>query len=84
MRHRRIEAEILLRFAFEVYEMQMTIDNHFWHEYRAGADSWKTPWVHSLRREEECAFMEIWGAWEDVLCAGVLEDPSGPVTKRSA
>ena len=49
VRQRRIEAEILLRFACEIFEMQMAMGNHFLHEHPAGADSWKTPWVHSLR-----------------------------------
>ena len=50
VRQRSTEAEILLRFACDIYEMQMAMKNHFLHEHPAGADSWKTPWVHTLQR----------------------------------
>ena len=59
VRQRRIEAEILLRFACEIYEMQMAMGNHFLHEHPAGADSWKTPWVHSLQQDLRVAEVNV-------------------------
>ena len=59
VRQRRIEAEILLRFACGIYEMQMDMGNHFLHEHTAGADSWKTPWVHNLRQNLRVAEVNV-------------------------
>ena len=55
---------MLLRFAAEVYQMQLDRGHHFLHEHPAGADSWQTPWVQRLRRDprvgevlaHQCAF----------------------------
>ena len=33
--------------------------NHFLHEHPAGADSWKTPWVHSLRQDLRVAEVNV-------------------------
>ena len=51
MTQRRIKAEVLLRFACEVYEAQMARGRHFLHEHLAGADSWQTRWVQRLRQD---------------------------------
>ena len=48
---RRIKAEVLLRFACEVYEAQMARGRHFLHEHLVGADSWQTQWVQRLRQD---------------------------------
>ena len=59
VRQWRIEAEILLRFACEIFEMQMAMENHFLHEHPAGAESCKTPWVHSLRQDLRVAEVNV-------------------------
>ena len=59
VRQRRIEAEKLPRFACEIYEMQMAMGDHFLHEHPAGADSWKTPWVHSLWQDLRVAVVNV-------------------------
>ena len=51
VRQRRIEAEVLLRFAAEIYQLQLDLGSHFLHEHPAGADSWQTPWIQRLRRD---------------------------------
>ena len=53
VRERRIEAQVLLRFACEINEMQMAMGNHFLHEHPAGAGSWG-PWTANCRRERSC------------------------------
>ena len=59
VRQRRIEAEILLRFACEIFEMQKAMEKHFLHEHTAGADSWKTLWVHSLLQDLRVAEVNV-------------------------
>ena len=48
-RARRLaEREVILRFAVEVYRMQLAGGRHFLHEHPLGAESWKEPFVEKL------------------------------------
>ena len=38
---RRVEAGILLRFAMEMYQLQLDCENHFLHEHPLGTDEWQ-------------------------------------------
>ena len=65
VRQRRIQAEILLRFARDICEMQMAMGNHFLHEHPAGADSWKTPCGPQFAARPaccrgQCTLVHVW------------------------
>ena len=64
VRRRRVEAEILLGFAAEIYQYQLDRGNHFLHEHPLRADSWAVQAIARLRRDprvgevtaHQCAF----------------------------
>jgi hypothetical protein len=49
VRKKRIEANILLDFAMEIYELQLKNKRHFLHEHPASASSWSIPRMMALR-----------------------------------
>jgi hypothetical protein len=49
VKRKRVEANILLEFAIEVYECQIRCGRHFLHEHPATASSWEVPLMKRLR-----------------------------------
>ena len=47
-RRRLIEREVMLRFAVEIYAMQLAAGRHFLHEHPRGAESWQEPFLRDL------------------------------------
>ena len=46
------EGNVLLKFALEVYELQLAEGRHFLHEHPASAASWQVPRMVALRRRQ--------------------------------
>ena len=46
------EGNVLLKFALEVYELQLSEGRHFLHEHPASATSWHVPRMMALRRRQ--------------------------------
>jgi len=51
VRRRLVEREVLLRFAVEIYCLQLAAGRHFLHEHPRGAYSWKERFVQDLLRD---------------------------------
>eukprot|EP00974_Lingulodinium_polyedra_P015742 1526826-Lingulodinium_polyedra.AAC.1 len=49
VKRRQLEGEILLRFAIQIYEMQLAAGRHFLHEHPAAAASWQDDRMVRLR-----------------------------------
>jgi hypothetical protein len=52
VRRRKVEANLLLDFALEVYEHQLRHGRHFLHEHPAAATSWAMPRMAALRKRK--------------------------------
>jgi len=70
VRRRRIRAEILLRFAAEIYMLQLSRGDHFLHEHPLGADSWSVPCIRRLREDPRVGEVTRASA-----CSGRLRSP---------
>ena len=51
LRRRLVEREVLLRFAVEIYCLQLAAGRHFLHEHPRGARSWEERCVRALLRD---------------------------------
>ena len=51
LRRRLVERQVALRFAVEIYCLQLAGGRHFLHEHPVGATSWQEQCVKALRRQ---------------------------------
>jgi len=51
LRRRLVEREVMLRFAVEIYCLQLAGGRHFLHEHPRGALSWEEPFMRDLLRD---------------------------------
>ena len=65
LRRRLIERQVTLRFAVEVYCLQLVGGRHFLHAHPVGATSWKEGCIRALERQAGVGFIGGGGAGSD-------------------